>query len=302
MMTSNIAGSPIVVGIDGSSSALEAVSWAADQAARRRVPLRLLHTAMLPTMAYASGFATTDSFFAALDGAGRRYLADAEAEVHRTQPDLQVENSLLREHAAPALIDASRTARMLVLGSRGLGGFTGLLAGSTAVTLAAHGHCPVAVVRGTQGGDTPRARQPVIVGVDGSPASEAAVALAFEEASLRGVLLIAVHAWTDYSSDVDYAMARIGLDMEQMETEQELVLAERLAGWQEKYPDVTVQRVIARDRPARHLLEVSARGQLLVVGSRGRGGFAGLLLGSTSQALIHHAQCPLLVARPHHTD
>ncbi|GDY33907.1 universal stress protein [Gandjariella thermophila] len=298
-MTSNLAGSPIAVGIDGSRSALRAAAWAADEAARRNVPLRLLHAVMVPTFAYAGGIAPPDSFFAELDDAGRGYLAEAEAEVRRGHPNLAVECGLRHEYPAPALIDASAETGMLVLGSRGRGGFTGLLAGSTAVTLAAHGHCPVAVVRGASTDDVPPTEGSVVVGVDGSPASEAAVALAFEEASLRGAPLIAAHTWTDYTSDVDYAMARMALiDMDQVETEQEAMLAERLAGWQEKYPDVAVQRVIARDHPAHFLLEQATAAQLLVVGSRGRGGFTGLLLGSTSQALIHHAACPLLIARP----
>jgi nucleotide-binding universal stress UspA family protein len=125
------------------------------------------------------------------------------------------------------------------------------------------------------------------------------VALAFEEASLRNAELVAAHTWTDYSSDSAYASASLVMvDWSRVENEQAEMLAERLAGWQEKYPDVTVRRVVARDRPVHHLLEQASGAQLLVVGSRGRGGFTGMLLGSTSHALIHHAPCPLLVARP----
>jgi nucleotide-binding universal stress UspA family protein len=303
MMTSNLAGTPIAVGIDGSRSALHAAVWAANEAARRNVPLRLVHAVMVSAFAYAGGIAPPDAFFTELDTAGRRFLADAEAEVRRSHPHLEVRTGLSHAYPAPALIDASAEARMLVLGSRGLGGFTGLLVGSTAVALAAHGHCPIAVVRGPRPGEPPPATGPVVVGVDGSPTSEGAVALAFEEAAVRGVSLVAVHTWTDYSSDVDYAMAQMALvDLDQVATGQEAMLAERLAGWQEKYPDVTVHRVIARDHPARHLLEQAAAAQLMVVGSRGRGGFTGMLLGSTSQALIHHAPCPVLVARPNTAD
>jgi len=138
-----------------------------------------------------------------------------------------------------------------------------------------------------------------VVGVDGSPTSEAAIAMAFEEASLRNVDLVAVHAWTDFSSDYSYAYAhQFLMDWNRVETEEQELLAQRLAGWQEKYPDVMVHRAVTRDRPVHHLLEHAAQAQLLVVGSRGRGGFSGMLLGSTSQALIYHAPCPLLVVRP----
>jgi nucleotide-binding universal stress UspA family protein len=298
-MTNNRLGQPIVVGIDGSLPAVHAAVWAADEAARRHVPVRLVHAIKVSAFAYTAGYTPPESFFAELDLDGRRYLAEAEAAVRRAHRDLEVTVDL--QHANPpwALIEQSATARLVVLGSRGLGGVSGMLAGSTAVALVAHGHCPVAVIRGRQPEEAPPTDGPVVVGVDGSPASEAAIALAFEEASLRRVDLVAAHTWTDYSSDVAYARASLLIvDWSWMENEQAEMLAERLAGWQEKYPDVTVRRVLARDRPVRHLLEQSSGAQLLVVGSRGRGGFTGMLLGSTSQALIHHAPCPLLVARP----
>jgi nucleotide-binding universal stress UspA family protein len=297
-MTSNLAGSPIAVGIDGSASAGHAMAWAADAAARRHVSVHLVHTVTASAFAYAGGVAPPDAFFDDIEAAGRSYLADMEAQVCRAHPKLAVRTTLVHGYPAPALIGASAEARMLVLGSRGLGGFTGLLVGSTAVALAAHGHCPVAVIRGATPDQPPPSSGPVVVGVDGSPVSDSAVAVAFEEASLRGVPLVAVHAWTDYTSDADYARARMAMvDMCRVETEEEAVLAERLAGWSEKYPDVSVRRVVVRDRPARHLLDQAAEAQLLVVGCRGRGGFSGLLLGSTSQAVLHHTPCPVLVAR-----
>ncbi|PZS32363.1 MAG: universal stress protein [Pseudonocardiales bacterium] len=292
-MTSNLAGQPIVAGVDGSPSSLHAAVWAASEAARYHLPVRLVHAVMVSTFAYTAGFCPPSSFYEELDAEGRRYLAEAEATVHREHPDLEIAVDLQHANPAWALIEQSHTARLVVLGSRGLGGISGMLAGSTAVALVAHGHCPVAVIRGRRPDEAPPTDGPVVVGVDGSPASEAAIALAFEEASLRNAELVAAHTWADYSSDITNAWASVSW----VGNEQEL-LAERLAGWQEKYPDVTVRRVVARDRPVRHLLEQGSDAQLLVVGSRGRGGFTGMLLGSTSQALIHHAPCPLLVARP----
>jgi nucleotide-binding universal stress UspA family protein len=137
-----------------------------------------------------------------------------------------------------------------------------------------------------------------VVGVDGSPASEAAIAIAYEEASARGAELVAVHAWTEYELAGVEVLAARGLDWRSIEVEQRERLAERLAGWQEKYPDVPVRRVVGREHAAELLLSHAVDAQLVVVGSRGRGGFVGMLLGSVSQKLIHHATCPLIIARP----
>jgi nucleotide-binding universal stress UspA family protein len=291
----------IVVGVDGSTSALNAVRWAVNEAAFRRVPLRLVHGAnvSVAAAAYFGRFSMPTSFFEAIEADGLRHLAEAEAAVRQAHPGLEVDVDLQSGDPVTVLIDLSQTARLIVLGSRGLGGFRGILVGSTAVALVAYGHCPVAVIRGWAPDEAPQAEGPVVVGVDGSPTSEAAIAMAFEEASLRNADLVAVHTWLDYSSDYSYAYAsQFLIDWDSVETEAQELLAQRLAGWREKYPDVTVQRVVSRDRPVHHLLEYAAQAQLLVVGSRGRGGISGMLLGSTSQALIYHSPCPLLVVRP----
>ena len=134
-----------------------------------------------------------------------------------------------------------------------------------------------------------------MVGIDGSPTSEAALAFAFEAADLRGVPLVAVHTWTDYQ--IESTMVAV-LEGDAIDADEHRLLAERLAGWSEKFPDVSVQRLVTRYRPAHTLIEQSAHAQLVVVGSRGRGGFAGMLLGSVSHALLHHAACPVAVVRP----
>jgi nucleotide-binding universal stress UspA family protein len=151
------------------------------------------------------------------------------------------------------------------------------------------------VVRGTSvaRADVPDDR-PVVVGVDGSPTSEVALAFAYDEADRRGVALVAVHTWLDDMLEPTLAAM---IDWDAIETDERALLAERLAGWSEKHPDVEVRRLVTRDRPARVLVEESVGAQLVVVGSRGRGGVTGLLLGSVAHALLHHAHCPVAVAR-----
>jgi nucleotide-binding universal stress UspA family protein len=284
---------PIVVGVDGSSSALEAVEWAAQECARHRVPLRLVHALLIPVRGYPELLIAEHEVRQAMEGQAATWLAEAERTARANAPTVDVEAVRLTGAVVPVLVEESRRARMIVLGSQGLGGFTGLLVGSTAVGLSAHGACPVVVVRGT-----PAADAPVVVGVDGSPASEAAIGFAFEAASTRGVPLTAVMTWTDFLVDSPYNEARLAIDWEQVQEAERRLLAQRMAGWQEKYPDVRVDRVVLRDRPVRALLKLAEDAQLLVVGSRGHGGFTGMLLGSTSQALVYHAPCPLAVVRP----
>jgi nucleotide-binding universal stress UspA family protein len=296
-MSRMLAGRPMTVGVDGTEAARRAARWAAEEAVRRGVGLRLVHAVRAAAMSYPEGYVPPRGFFDALEVEARGLLDDARADVHSCYPALEVQLELCIAHPVAALVGESERAGVVVLGGRERGGVEGLLAGSTAVSVAAHARSPVAVIRGSGGPNLP-VSGPVVVGVDGSPASEAAVAFAFDEASMRRVELVAVHTWTEFASDADYIYARQAIwDWEPIEAEQRAMLAERLAGWQEKYPDVSVRRVVARGKPARALLSVAADAALLVVGSRGRGGFAGMLLGSVSRKLIHHATCPLVIAR-----
>jgi nucleotide-binding universal stress UspA family protein len=197
---------------------------------------------------------------------------------------------------AVVLAGESKRAELVVLGDRGLGGFTGLLLGSVAVALSAHAACPVVVVRGVEADPAVSRPEPVVVGVDGSQGSTAAVDFAVESAVLRGVPLVAVHAWRDVL--VDATMAPL-VDWDAVESDEREVLAERLAGTRAEHPDLVLRRLVVRDRPARALVDESRNAQLVVVGSRGRGGMQGLLLGSVSQQLLHHAHCPVAVVRTH---
>jgi nucleotide-binding universal stress UspA family protein len=288
-------GRPVVAGVDGSDSALEAVRWAAREAHRRRVPLRLVSAFGWTTGHHLGdpGFGT--DYITVLLQKARDEVAAAAATASGLAPELAIEQEVITGFPVPVLNGEAARAQLVVLGDRGLGGFTGLLAGSVAVALTTHAPCPVVVVRGPAPGSSPPLEGPVVVGIDGSPTSEAALAFAFEAADLRGAPLMAVHTWSDYQ--IESTMVAV-LEGDAIDADEHRLLSERLAGWSEKYPDVPVQRLVTRHRPAATLIEQSAHAQLVVVGSRGRGGFAGLMLGSVSHALLHHAACPVAVVRP----
>ncbi|MEU7817820.1 universal stress protein [Pseudonocardia sp. NPDC049154] len=290
------AGGPVVVGVDESDSARDAVRWAAAEAAHRGAPLRLV-AAFAPIPAGHVGNPGLGTSYRRVMTEGARAVLTSAAELAaQVAPGVATEAELRTGFPVPVLLDESERAVLTVVGSRGLGGFTGLLVGSVAVALAARGGSPVTVVRGDAGdGDAAEGDRPVVVGVDGSPTSESALALAYEEAALRSAPLVAVHTWLD--DMLEPALAPV-IDWAALEAEESALLAQRLAGWSEKYPDVEVRRLVVRDRPARALVAESAGAALVVVGSRGRGGAAGLLLGSVSHALLQHAHCPVLVARP----
>lgn len=285
-------GPAVVAGVDGSTSSLEAVRWAAREAGRRRAPLRLVAAVGWVTTPHQYGDPRTGPDVRdVLLRQARADLAEAAQAAADAAPGPEPEREVLDGFAVPCLADESRTAQLVAIGDRGLGGVAGLLVGSVAVGLVAHAGCPVVVVRGRSdatGG-------PVVVGVDGTPVSEAALAFAFEAAAVRRAPLLAVHAWRELFVD---PVTLPSLDWDAVEQEEQAELAERLAGWQEKHPDVEVQRLVVRDRPARVLVEESAHAQLVVVGSHGRGGVAGLLLGSVGHAVLHRASCPVVIVRP----
>lgn len=292
---------PIVVGVDGSEPAQDAVRWAAAEAVLRRAPLLLVSTYATP-IGYAGYAAVPPSYFTTERAAeGKRVLAEAEelaAAVVGGSDAVRVSTELANGAPISSLLDQSGTADLIVLGSRGLGEFTGGLLGSVSAAVGTHANCPVVVIRGLPAAGEPDLSGPVLVGVDGSAHSELAIGVAFEEASLRGAELIALHAWTDFNLATAFTGGRGDLEAawsSSIEAREWAVLSESLAGWGEKYPDVAVRPVVVRDRPVRHLLEQSESCQLVVVGSRGRGGFKGMLLGSTSRALLHAVERPLLI-------
>ncbi|GII06014.1 universal stress protein [Planobispora takensis] len=287
----------IIVGVDGSHAALEAVGWAVREAELRGVGLRVVH--IMPAWAFEM---PEDAPHAEVGRWMRGGATDTLAQgVQRAQAEgraVGVESLLLPGDPRLGLIGAAEDAELLVVGSHGLGGFLGMLVGSVALGVAGHTSCPVAVIRATPTGqDAPGAAWggPVVVGVDGSPAGAQALAFAFAEASRRGAELRAVHAWS--GPVIEGAPGLLTSAGERQGGEQR-VLAEALAGWGERHPDVKVTAQAVNGHPVDALKEASAGTGLLVVGSRGRGDLKGLLLGSVSHSLLHHAYCPLVVVPP----
>jgi nucleotide-binding universal stress UspA family protein len=284
---------PVLVGVDGSESALDAVRWGALEARRRRTALRLITSFAYGPDNVIAMPALGDQVRDELVAGARHRLADAVGVAEQTGPGLEDTADVLTGYPIGVLLDQAAQAQLLVLGSRGLGGLTGLLLGSVAVGTAAHAPCPVVVVRGASGPET--ASRPVVVGVSGTRNSEAALAFAYDVAAARDVPLVALHAWVD----VDIAPGPTPVvDWTALAEREEARLGEQLSGWAEKHPEVQVRRVLVRNGAAKALVELSSDAQLVVVGSRGRGTFTGLVLGSVSHAVLHRSHCPVAVVRP----
>ncbi len=293
-MSSRNGSMGIVVGIDDSPAARAAVQWAARDAELRNVPLTLVH-AVSPEVSTWLRTPVPAGVLRWQQDHGRRLVDGALKVVEEaTAPGgpVRVQTEILSSGAVHTLIDLSKDAEMLVAGAQGSGRWPGRLLGSVSSALLRHAHCPVAIIHDEDASAPDTSQAPVLVGIDGSPASETATAIAFDEASRRRTGLVALHAW----SDLDVSEWP-GIDWPATQSMAEEVLAERLAGWQERYPDVPVSRNVVQAQPARQLVERSDEAQLVVVGSRGRGGFAGMLVGSVGETVAQMARVPVIVAR-----
>lgn len=295
----HVASAAVVVGADGSVAADRAVVWAADVAVRRRRKLRIVHGLDLQAVRRMyGGYAGRVPMM--IEGARDHGAAVAERAAQRARaaaPGVQVSTQVSDAGPAAALVEASAAAYLVALGAAGASGLAAHV-GSILLSVSGHGEGAVVVVRTGVDCETVPQRGPVVVGVDGSAVSEAAIGKAFEEASERGADLVAVHVWSDLDLGRFAGESSISQPATDVREVERAMLAERLAGWQEKYPDVPVTRKVYWSDPVAVLKRFSESAQLLVVGSRGRGSFLGMLLGSVSNALVQHAFCPVMVVHP----
>jgi len=282
---------PIIVGADGTDSSKAAVRWAAREAQRRGLPLRVTHV-----FDWEWREARYDSSNVYLDDARKHAEGVTATCVHEARvvaPKLQVEGDPVIGHPAARLLAETENGVLTVLGSRGRGGFASLLLGSVSQLVATHAPTSVVVVRGR--GDV--ADGPVVTGVDDSPVADEVLATAFEAAARRGCALEVVRSylpvvplWMDKKADADAPAP-------EDDKQESAKLEAQLAPWREKYPDVPADVAVTHQGIAGVLVEASHRAQLVVVGSRGHGVIAGTLLGSTGLQLLHHADCPVYIVR-----
>jgi len=285
----------ILVGLDGSPESLTAARWAAREARLRHVAVQLVHAFDIPVFA-GWGYAIPTDLTDELYRAGEQLLADVAHQLRAQDPELEITGRQVRADPRPVLVQWSERAVLTVVGTRGGGRIPEAILGSVTQHLTAHGRSSVAVIPAGTMRDDGAPAGPVVLGVDGSRTSEAAVEFAFDEADRRGAPLHAVLV----VDDVAPRGSGWAVPPDAAADEEHAVLAEQLAGWAEKYPDVVVTPQVRHGRTVPELLRADPQGpapELIVVGSRGRGGFSGLLLGSTSHALIGHSPWPVVVIR-----
>ena len=281
----------VVVGFDQSPQAAEALHVAAEEAVRRHRPLHVVHA--IGVRAYEEIFpeGAIPVNSAPWQAAAEQQVAEHADRLRSAWPGLEITTCVRTSSPTVLLLQEARNAELLVVGARGDGGFPALTIGSVGAQVAAHALCPVLVARPGAG-----RMDPVVVGVDGSASCERAIAFAYDEADARGVPLIALHTYLPWAYDADAEVAADVAEAAGGAAEHALV-SEALAGWREKYPDVETRTVVRLQHPATGLVDAGAGAQLLVVGSRGLGGFRGLLLGSVSRSVLHHASCSVAIVR-----
>jgi nucleotide-binding universal stress UspA family protein len=288
---------PIVVGYDGSKASDLAVVWAAEAATSRNIPLKVVTAWTLPAteVGVGAGAAFDNQLLDALRNESHTILEKGVQLAAEASDGVSVSGEVDSGPAAGVLVHASEEAEMMVLGSQGRGGLAGLFLGSVSRQVASHVECPAVVVRPAE---TPDSRE-IVVGVDGSRSSLHALEFAFEEASRKAMSVRVLHTW-----EVPPIGAITGVPtfsppelLDQLEGAEMRITAEELAGYREQYPDVPAQQEVMRGSPVKSLKEASRQAAMVVVGSRGRGGFTGLLLGSVSHAVVHRAKCSVAVVR-----
>ncbi|MGO4340955.1 universal stress protein [Pedococcus sp. 2YAF34] len=291
---------PVIVGIDLSGTSDLALDWAAEEASRRATPLVVVHT--YSAMGYPAvragvpGAPLPPDLDRVFRETALEACSEAAEKVRAGHPGLAVSTVTSTGSPGEALVDASKEAALVVVGARGLGAVRGMVLGSVSTHVAAHAHCPVVVVHEAPTHSLGDAR--VVVGVDGSEVSAAAIRFAFEQADSRGVGVTVAHTWQLDSVEGAAAAMAWSVDMDEINEEERSLVAEAVAGFAEQYPSVDVRRVVTQGHPVHELARLSENAALLVVGTRGRGAVSGWLAGSVSQSLIRAAHCPVAVVHP----
>jgi nucleotide-binding universal stress UspA family protein len=282
----------IVVATDGTDSSTTAVDWAAQEAHRRHLPLRIVHA--FDWEWQGARYNIGSEFIDIARKAAEAVVAAAWHRARDIAPDISIETETLAGHAAPRLLEVANGAELLVLGSRGRGGFAGLLLGSVTQRVATHASCPIVVVRR----HAANASGPIAAGVDDSPVADLVLDTAFTAAIEHGCPLTIVRAYLPVIPLWLSNGAPPTVDTPQQDAVESDRLEEQLAPWRAKYPDVPVETAVTHESAASALERQSRRARLVIVGNRGHGPLAGAFLGSTTLQLLHHSTCPVLVARP----
>lgn len=285
----------IVVGFDGSDASQAAVRWAAAEARARGRGVTIVHALLPPvtTGGLGVGLPPNLDVIEDMEAAARREVEQVADGLRAV--GLEADGVVRIGAPSSVMLEASEDADMVVIGSRGRGGFAGLLLGSVGAQVAAHSGCPVVVTRGTAPQDAAR----VVVGIDGSPAAESALAFAFDAASRHGWSVQAVHAWDVPAYDLLIVPnGPVPVPLADVADDEVRLTAEVLAGFRDDYPDVDVVESLVRAPAVQALLDAAADASLLVVGTHGHGPAMGALLGSVSNGLLHKARIPVVVVPP----
>lgn len=275
---------PVLVGVDGRAGGMHALGFGAAEAVIRRAPLRVV-CVHGRTRDPAGGVPTSRDV--------QTVVADALAKVLNRYPALTACGHVLDGRAEHVLVAESAEAELTVVGSRGRGALTAMVAGSVSAEVAAHGHGPVVVVRGA---GYWASRRPILVGLDGTPAGDAAVGFAFEEAALRRVPLHAICVWA-HSPITDLGpVAPPGYHLDEVADDWRERVLLALAIWRDKYPGVALDTALVHSlHPAEKVLAAADGADLVVVGSHPQGELRGLLRGSVAHTLVHRSPCPVAV-------
>jgi nucleotide-binding universal stress UspA family protein len=268
--------------------------WAIQEAGTRNIPVRLV-CAYRAAPGYYQGlgmYTESPNDMGRVREVAESVIEKALAEAATIDSDVEVHGQAVDGSPVPVLIEESRRASVLVLGSRQRSTLRASILGSVSSAVAARAECPAVVLRGPVG--LAEEESEVVVGVDGTPASQALLQFGFDHASRRRLPLRAVLCWHP-----DLLATMMWRPEPPAPTRTEAWLSETLAGWRERYPDVDVHSGVIREHPGAALVAESASAQVLVVGTRGRHALAGTLLGSVSQAVLHHATCPVAVVPTH---